>query len=495
MLNTTIVVGSGISGLAAAIVLARHGRRVLVLERHTAAGGCMQHFRRRGPAGPLHFDVGVHYVGSMKPGQLLWRLLRYLGATVTAVPLREDGFDRISLPGIELDLPVGWPALAGALKHACPGEDAAIDIHVRRMQAVEASLNWHALNPDAEGAYDRELFELPLSAWLDSLRVSPRLRGLLCSQSSLYGVPSGRVPLAVHAPVVGSALEGPCYIRGGGAALVQGLVSRLRELGGEVRTRCAVHRALVHGEQASGVELETGETLPAAEVILALHPVTAAAMMPPDAWRGALQQRMAALQEGVGLFAVYGWVEGGAGELAGRNYYLLRENDPDCYFRPSRDSADAIVNLPPPEAGVQPFVAMGSAGFEWFAPWAASRPMQRGAGYAELKEHLCANVLSRIEQRLPALAGRLRVVETASPLTLRDYVGYPRGGIYGIEPSLAAQGRNGVRRRTRYRGLYVTGAGTGTPGILGACVTGFAVAGSMLGTEDLIRAVRRETDP
>lgn len=495
MTPRTIVVGSGISGLAAAIVLARHGRRVLVLERHTAPGGCMQHFQRRGPAGPMRFDVGVHYVGSLKPGQLLWRLLRYLGVGVEALPLREDGFDRISLPGGSFDVPVGWPAVADALKRACPAEAAAIDAHVQRMRAVEASLNWHALDPDAEGAYDRELFELPLSRWLDNLRVSPRLRSLLCSQNSLYGVPSSRAPLAVHAPVVGSAVEGPHYIRGGGAALVPGLVARLSELGGEVRTRSPVLRALAGGEQVTGVELESGEKLDAAEVILALHPVVAASMMPPDAWRGALQQRMAALRDGVGLFAVYGWVEGGAGELAGRNYYLLREDDPDCFFAPTQDASDAIVNLPPAENDIQPFVAMSSAGFDWFAPWAESRPMQRGAEYQQLKKRLCANVLAMVERRLPALAGRMRVVETASPLTLRDYVGYPRGGIYGIEPSLAAQGRNGVRRRTRYGGLYVTGAGTGTPGILGACVTGFGVAGAMLGTEELIRAVRRETNP
>ena len=64
-----------------------------------------------------------------------------------------------------------------------------------------------------------------------------------------------------------------------------------------------------------------------------------------------------------------------------------------------------------------------------------------------------------------------------------------------MQPAIGAQGRNGVRRRTRYAGLYVTGAGTGTPGVLGACVTGFGVAGTILGTEDLIREVRSRTEP
>ena len=60
-----IVVGSGIGGLAAAALLARHGkRRVLVLERHYTAGGFTHVFHRPG----YEWDVGVHYVGDSSPG-------------------------------------------------------------------------------------------------------------------------------------------------------------------------------------------------------------------------------------------------------------------------------------------------------------------------------------------------------------------------------------------------------------------------------------------
>lgn len=46
-----IVVGSGIGGLTAAVLLGAHGgKRVLVLERHYAAGGFTHTFRRPGYA-------------------------------------------------------------------------------------------------------------------------------------------------------------------------------------------------------------------------------------------------------------------------------------------------------------------------------------------------------------------------------------------------------------------------------------------------------------
>ena len=51
-----IVIGSGIGGLAAASALAKRGRKVLVLEQHTVAGGLTQTFRRQ----DWMFAPGVH---------------------------------------------------------------------------------------------------------------------------------------------------------------------------------------------------------------------------------------------------------------------------------------------------------------------------------------------------------------------------------------------------------------------------------------------------
>ncbi|MCL4728822.1 MAG: hypothetical protein KJ044_00095, partial [Planctomycetes bacterium] len=401
-----------------------------------------------------------------------------------------------SLPSGDFAVPVGWDALARNLKQACPGEGAAVDAFVARMQAVERSLTWHSLDADAPGAYDRAPHEVTVAALLEKLGVSRRLRSLLLAQSSLYGAPSARAPLAIHAAVIGSAVEGPHYVIGGGDAITSRLVARLRELGGELRTRAPVARVLVSGDRASGVELAGGEVLHAPGVILALHPRAALGLMPPDAWRSGLRARLERAPECVGLFCVYGVVKGDLGEYAGRNHYLLREDDPDCFYRPTPEGpTDAIVNFSPPADGVQTFTAMSSAAADWFAPWHGTRTARRDTGYAGLKQRLTANVMAMLDDRLPGLRGRLTVVEASTPLTIRDYVNYPGGGLYGLEPSVDSQGINGVRRRTRYHGLWVTGAGTGTPGVLGACVTGFAVAASVLGDENLIRRVRAETDP
>ncbi len=489
---TTIIVGSGISGLAAAIVLARHGRRPLVIEAHNVPGGCMQMFSRRAGDGTLcRFDAGVHYVGSLGAGQLMWRLFRYLGVEVPTRAMNRECFDRVYLPGGDFCVPVGWDATGMALTRECPGEAATVATYIARMKQVEASLNWHALAPEADGAYDRGLYEVSIGEYLRSVGAGPRLRSLMLAQSSLYAAPSHAAPLAIHAPVVGSAIQGPHYIVGGGDAITNALLDRLRDLGGGLRTRAPAARVLVEDNRATGVELQDGTVLHAPEVILAMHPRAAQALMPPDAWRGALRERLEAAPECVGLFCVYGVAEGDMGDYSGSNHYLLRDDDPDCFYDPPlRGPADAVVNLPP--TSPQLFSAVGAARMEWFGRWQGTRTPRRDPDYRALKQQLTDNIMATVRQHMPGR--KLQVVDAATPLTIRDYARYPGGGIYGLQPGMAAQGRNGVRRRTRYAGLYVTGAGTGAPGILGACVTGFAVAGTILGTDALIREVRSTTD-
>ena len=59
----TIIIGAGMSGLAAGIRLAHFGKRVCILERHSAIGGLNSFYRQRGRT----YDVGLHALTNYAP--------------------------------------------------------------------------------------------------------------------------------------------------------------------------------------------------------------------------------------------------------------------------------------------------------------------------------------------------------------------------------------------------------------------------------------------
>jgi all-trans-retinol 13,14-reductase len=56
-----IIIGSGMGGLATAAILAKEGKKVLVLEKHYTAGGFTHSFTRN----DYEWDIGIHYIGSV----------------------------------------------------------------------------------------------------------------------------------------------------------------------------------------------------------------------------------------------------------------------------------------------------------------------------------------------------------------------------------------------------------------------------------------------
>ena len=77
----TLIIGAGLSGLAAGIRLAYYGQSVCILERHTTIGGLNSFYRLRG----RNYDVGLHAVTNYAPPGTktgpLSKLLRQLRAT------------------------------------------------------------------------------------------------------------------------------------------------------------------------------------------------------------------------------------------------------------------------------------------------------------------------------------------------------------------------------------------------------------------------------
>src|SRR5574341_892482 len=120
-----IVIGSGVGGMTAAVLLARLGHRVTVVEKNKFPGGLMRSYVREG----IECEVGIHYIGAMDTGQPLRLIFDALGITgrVPVVRMGEGGIiDRYILPGMVFDFPPGIDAFEENLRRAFPDEGRQI---------------------------------------------------------------------------------------------------------------------------------------------------------------------------------------------------------------------------------------------------------------------------------------------------------------------------------------------------------------------------------
>jgi hypothetical protein len=123
--DTTRLAGSGAGGLAAAVLLAKHaGKRVLVLERHYTAGGFTHVFSRTG----FEWDVGLHYIGDVQePDSGTPRIFDQLTDGRLQWAKIPDIYDRVMMPDRSFDFPSGAERFRERMHSYFPRQARAID--------------------------------------------------------------------------------------------------------------------------------------------------------------------------------------------------------------------------------------------------------------------------------------------------------------------------------------------------------------------------------
>jgi len=118
----TLIIGAGLSGLAAGIRLAYYEQRVCILERHTTIGGLNSFYRLRG----RDYDVGLHAVTNYTPKGAkkgpLARLLRQLRFSWDDFQLVPQLGSAIAFPGVRLEFNNDIELLESEVGRAFPAQ-------------------------------------------------------------------------------------------------------------------------------------------------------------------------------------------------------------------------------------------------------------------------------------------------------------------------------------------------------------------------------------
>jgi phytoene dehydrogenase-like protein len=292
------VVGGGHNGLVAAAYLARHGRRVIVLERRPIVGGAAvsEH-----PFGPDFTVTSLSYVVSLLPADMVADLrLAEHGYHVYPqgpyfAPRRDGGYLFLSDDPVrrrseiakfapaDVDAYERWESwLAGLGRLLGPLLDSIPPkLGSRRPGDLlsQAAFLGTLRKLDVRAAFDlTRLFTSSIADLVEERFASDAMRGVL-SVSGVIGTWSGPrsagtgyVALHHHIGQTDGQAAAWGFPRGGMGGVTVAMAAAARSLGVEIRTGAAVARIDVRGGAAVGVTLADGTEIRASTVITTAHP-------------------------------------------------------------------------------------------------------------------------------------------------------------------------------------------------------------------------------
>jgi phytoene dehydrogenase-like protein len=497
-----IVIGSGIGGLSCAAALARNGHRVLVLEKHSTPGGLSQTFSRGG----YTWDVGLHYLGQYGPDGAAGKLLQWLsngqigmapmGAVYDTVHFPDDFEMMLSRPeaALKLDLKEKFPASSGeidryfeAVHKAC---DAAILVwSLRLMPAPLATIYRWWKKKAIERWCGRTTGEV-----IAEIAGDTRLRAVLCAQSGDSGGAPKDVSFAMHAVVVSSYFDGACYPVGGAKVLAEGLIAVIESQSGVIEVNNAAIQLIIENDIVVGVNTANEEKHLAKHVVSNIGArETVKRLLPPGMQDGKWAREILSLRPNVCHFALYLGFEGDirAAGATVSNHWINESWDIDkgIWTDPAAQPTPPTIFVSFPSLK-DPAHAPGAqqrhtgeviAFVEWnaVAAWADRAPAERGAEYADFKEHVAQCMMKQFARYFPSLVPMVTFSDLSTPLTTVAYTGHEQGSIYGLETTPRRMLSRALNAKTPIQGLYLSGQDAMSPGITGAMFGGAFAAASI----------------
>lgn len=472
-----VVIGAGFGGLAAAIRLGVRGYRVTVVDRLDQPGGRARVFRENG----FTFDAGPTVVTAPFLFEELWQLCgRDMADDIDLRPVTP--FYRIRFDDGTLFDYTGDPeAMRREVARFSPDDVAGYERFVAKSQEIF-------------GVGFEALAHVPFTKLRDMLRIIPAMMKLE-SHRTVYGLvskyvkhPKLRQVLSFHPLLVGgnpfnvtsiytliAYLErkwGVHYAMGGTGALVQGLTGLIDGLGGTLRLGEEVQRITLDGARATGVELASGEVLPADLVISNADVAwTYRHLLPEAARKKWTNARIERLRYSMSLFVWYFGTNRTYDDVAhhtillGPRYQALLAD----IFESKTLAKDFSLYLHRPTATDPSMAPEGCDAFYVLSPVPHNDSGVDWSAQAEPYRRAVSQYLS--ESLLPGLEDHLAASVLLTPQGFRDdYLSF-KGAAFSIEPVLTQSAYFRPHNRSEdVDNLYFVGGGThpgaGMPGVL-----------------------------
>lgn len=447
-----IIIGAGLSGLAAGIRLAYYDRRVCILERHYAYGGMNSYYTIDG----RKFDVGLHAVTNFVPrgakSAPLTKLLRQLRIEWHELDLHPQHGSEVRFPKRRLRFTNEPEVLVGEIAREFPSQLQGLERLVSDMRSLDDT------RLDAE--------YLSTRAALTRYLTDPTLVDMfLCPIMFYGGAEEHDMEFHQFATMFKSIfLQGLARPSAGVRSLLTLLVRKFRSLGGKLRMQSGVERLETKNGVIAGARLDSGERLRAKTYFsCAGFPET---MRLCDGATDAPSQDIGRLSF-VETIAV---LDRPPRELGhDRTIVFFNDRERFVYARPTGevDLNSGIVCCPNNYDGLET-----EREFQLRLTWIANYERWKSlspAAYRTQKDALLERAFDVLERHVPDVRRHTVATDMFTPRTIEHFTGRLQGAVYG-SPTKHRDGR------TPFSNLFVCGTDQGFLGIIGAMLSGIAMA-------------------
>lgn len=516
-----VVIGSGIGGLTAAVLLSVHGgKRVLVLERHYAMGGFTHTFRRPG----YEWDVGLHYIGEVQDAtSRVRRAFDHVTEGKVRWNAMPEVYDQIIAGGQKFDLTRGLEQYRETMMGYFPSEIRAIDKYIAAVQSSNrASGLYYAEKavPELVSSIAGGLMRAPFLRWatrttgevLQGLTGNRDLIGVLTGQWGDYGLPPAQSSFGIHATIAGHYFDGGSYPVGGSSTIAAAIAPIIERNGGRVITGAEVTNIVVDGEKAIGVKMAGGREFLAPIIISDAGAVNTFLRLVAAETAGlsSLRDELRSIPVSVAHLGLYVGIKGTDADLGlkGTNLWIYPSLDHDANvtrFANDIHSPFASLYISFPSAkdpdfgnrypGRSTVEVLTFVPFEAFTGWRDTKWKRRDPTYDSLKQNLAARLRAELERHVPAVAGRIDYSELSTPVTTKHFMNYEKGEIYGIGSTPARFRLRALGARTPIRNLYLAGQDVASLGVVGALFGGAISASAALGKNLVSKLARPYASP
>ena len=499
-----IIIGSGMSGLTSAALLAMEGKSVLILEKHFKVGGFTHTFSREN----YEWDVGIHYIGAVhNKNAFIRRLFDKLTNNNLKWNKMSQNYDRMIFPDKSYDFIAPKEQFIDSLKSSFPSDIKAIDDYMYILYDIKKfSLKYFstkALSGISEfllyGYLSKKFFKYSDQTTyqvLSKITSNEKLIGVLTGQWGDYGLPPKQSSFAIHSMIANHYMDGANYPIGGARMISENIMPVIKENGGQILISTGVDKISINNNETDGVILENGEKINSKLVISSAgventinkflrddehyHEHTANLNnVTPSGSHACLYIGFNQTSEELGIKDTNLWIYPGYDHDKNLNDYVNKKTNalPLLYlsFASSKDP-DWNKN----HSGTATMEAITLSSFDYYKKWKNKPWKNRGDNYELHKEELSQKIISMIYKHVPQLKNKISFHELSTPLSTRNMANYNVGELYGIDHVPSRFRQKWLKPKTKIKGLYLTGQDILTAGVAGALSAGALTASVIL---------------